>query len=90
MVHIVEKLAVNISVGADFIAEDILSMLPQSKKVVQCNSRKVSVLAPKIRDTGVNVSMANASEASPATLSATRTQAKRSLSKKNWLAPKDS
>lgn len=63
--HIVKKLAVNILFRGSFSDENILGILPQSKKVVPCNCNIVSILAPKITDADVNVIMGNASEATP-------------------------
>lgn len=43
--HILDKLAVNILLVTSFINDDILGKLRQSKKLVPCKSKPVSILA---------------------------------------------
>lgn len=63
--HIANKLAVNVLLGATFIHENIFGTPRHSKKVLPGYSRPVSILAWVIIGADVNVSMANASEATP-------------------------
>lgn len=72
--HIVDKLAVNILLGTSCLDKNIFSMV-RTKKVVPCNSKAASTLAPRITGTDVDVSIANASEATSATVLATKPQA---------------
>lgn len=58
MFCIVYKLNVKILLGTSFIEENILGILPQSKKAVPCSSVAVSIHAPKTTAADVTVGMA--------------------------------
>lgn len=54
--HIADKLAVNILFETNVIDQNILGILPQSKKVVSCSSKPVSIRSPKATTANFHVS----------------------------------
>lgn len=87
--HIVDKQVANIFIGNSFIEENILGILPQSKKVVPCISKPVSILPQKTMEANVNVVVVAASQAAPIMLNATRSQVELRVAKQTVLRPKD-
>lgn len=88
MIDIIEKLEGNILHVPSFIDENILEILPQSKKVVPCISRTFSIPASKTMDTDVNVIISTTSVATLTRVAAIKTQVGLLVAKKTLLKQK--
>lgn len=86
--YIVDKLAVKILLGTSFTCKNILRILPQSEKVVSCNSKTVSILVPKILDEDVNVVVVVAFDTILVTVTTTKMAVELRVARKTWLISK--
>lgn len=85
---ILNKLSVNICLQTSFIDENILGMLPQSKKVIPYNSKPVSTPARRTGNADVTVVLTAASVAAKVQMTATKTEVALRLAKQTWLEPR--
>lgn len=79
--HIIDELTFIIHFEAIFIDQSILGTLPQSKKVLPCDSKPVYTPALKTTDTDVKAVMETVSKATPVTVTTTTTQAELRVAK---------